>query len=146
MPQLPRAGRRVAVKRRRRVAGGRREFLGVRYTSEELEAVSARAAAAGWEVSSYVAEAALRGPVRVEAAPGRGVLAFRMSAPERAAWAGELMAVRRIVGATGNNINQLARVANATGELPEEVAASLAACERAMARLAALLEALEDAR
>lgn len=121
-------------------------MVNVRYTDEELRAVQARAAAAGWEVTSYVAEVALCGPVRVESGPGRGVLAFRMSAPERQAWAGELMAVRRIVGATANNINQLAKVSNATGDVPVETAASLAACERAMTRLGDLLQALEDAR
>ncbi|HEY6795598.1 MAG TPA: hypothetical protein VI248_13045 [Kineosporiaceae bacterium] len=114
-PRGPAAGR-----RRRRVEGGRRAMLNVRYTDEELATVTARAAAAGWEVTSFVAEVALHGPVRTESAPGRGEFAFRMSAPERSAWATELMAVRRIVGATANNINQLARVANATGEVPLE--------------------------
>lgn len=136
----------AVARRRRRVEGGRRQMLNVRYSEEELRAVQMRAAAAGWEVTSYVAEVAVRGPVRVESSPGRGALAFRMSGPERQAWAGELMAVRRIVGATANNVNQLAKVANATGEVPVETAASLAACERAMTRLGDLLAALEDVR
>ncbi|MDQ1248534.1 MAG: hypothetical protein QG597_2907 [Actinomycetota bacterium] len=146
VPEDAGSGRSGAARRRRRVPGGRRQMLNVRYTQEELEQVTARAAAAGWEVTSYVAEAALWGPTRTEDAPGRGVWAFRMGAPERRAWAEELMAVRRIVGATANNVNQLARAANATGEVPVQAAVSLAACERAMNRLSALLEALEDAR
>jgi hypothetical protein len=121
-------------------------MVNVRYTEQEMEQVAARAAAAGWELTAYVGEAALRGPVRVEGPAGTGALAFRMSAPERRAWVQELMAVRRVVSGTATNINQLARVANATGEVPAEVAPSLAACERALARLASLLDALDERR
>jgi hypothetical protein len=56
------------------------------------------------------------------------------------------MAVRRIVGATANDINQLARTANAPGEVPAEVGPSLAACQRAMSRLEGLLADLDEAR
>jgi hypothetical protein len=121
-------------------------MVNVRYTSEELAQVAGLAAAAGYEVTAFVGDAALRGPVRVESAPGKGQLAFRMTAPERRAWASEVMAIRRLVGVTANNINQLARTANATGQVPAEVGPSLAACERAMARLEVLLADLDAAR
>lgn len=47
------------------------------------------------------------------------------SLAERRALASELMAVRRYLAALSNNVNQLARQANATGEFPEEARTAL---------------------
>lgn len=47
------------------------------------------------------------------------------SLAERRALASELMAVRRYLAALSNNVNQLARHANATDEFPEEARVSL---------------------
>lgn len=47
------------------------------------------------------------------------------SLAERRALASELMAVRRYLAALSNNVNQLARQANATDEFPEEARVAL---------------------
>ena len=47
------------------------------------------------------------------------------SLAERRALASELMAVRRYLAALSNNVNQLARQANATDEFPEEARTAL---------------------
>ncbi|MDR6623488.1 plasmid mobilization relaxosome protein MobC [Sinomonas atrocyanea] len=47
------------------------------------------------------------------------------SLAERRALASELMAVRRYLAALSNNVNQLARHANATGEFPQEARTAL---------------------
>jgi hypothetical protein len=47
------------------------------------------------------------------------------SLAERRALASELMAIRRYLAALSNNVNQLARHANATDEFPEEARVSL---------------------
>jgi hypothetical protein len=135
------------LRRRRVEGGGRRHQVNVRFTRQELDQVVLRAAATGRTISTYVAEAALSaapGP-RAGAAPGpqdRVPLVFRVSDSERRAWVAELMAVRRIVGANANNLNQLAKVANATGQLPPELPPSLTATLHAAERLTDLIDAL----
>ena len=48
---------------------------------------------------------------------------------------GQLFALQRYLGALSNNINQIARVANATGELPNELRATVAAVREQMERV-----------
>lgn len=47
----------------------------------------------------------------------------------------EFLAARRFLAAVSNNVNQLAMVANASGEVPEELRATLHAVRRVTARL-----------
>lgn len=54
----------------------------------------------------------------------------------------ELFAVRRLLAAVSNNVNQVARHANATEEFPEDAAAVLAAVRRLVPRLSAAAERL----
>lgn len=63
---------------------------------------------------------------------------------ERRAVAAELMAVRRLLSGVATNLNQLARVANSTGQwTPAQVAAAAAAVIRYLPRLEAVVAALD---
>jgi uncharacterized protein (DUF1778 family) len=101
--------------------GGRKHELKVRLTDEQRAKVAGRASDAGVSISRLMVEAALSGSDR--------------TATERRAIVIELLGVRRLVAALGNNVNQLAKVANATGQVPEELPAALDAVERVLNRL-----------
>jgi hypothetical protein len=136
--------------------GGRDNSVHVRLTDEELALVEARAIGAGLTTASYLAEigkaarpAVLSNPLEptesgevapegllVEQGRGLGVL-------ERRAFAAELMAVRRILSGVATNLNQLAKVANSTGQAPPQVGATAAAVLRYLPRLEAVAVALD---
>lgn len=83
--------------------------------------MKARAAGVGVSVQRLMVEAALAGDVR--------------TVSERRGMVAELAGALRLVGAISNNVNQLARAYNASGEVPAETAATLHAAARALARL-----------
>jgi hypothetical protein len=114
--------------RRRRVAGGRPARVVVRFTVEELAAVSGRAVAAGLTVPSDLAWAGLR-PEGVEAADAKSALT-------------NLVGVRRVLAGVASNLNQLTRKAHATGELDPAVPAVLDAVVRLVARTQGAVEAV----
>nr|WP_237417997.1 plasmid mobilization relaxosome protein MobC [Actinomadura rayongensis] len=58
----------------------------------------------------------------------------------------ELAAVKRLALAIGNNVNQLARAANATGQQPRELPAVLEAAARVLARAESAVAALDGSR
>jgi hypothetical protein len=93
----------------------------VRLSDAEKLQIQARAISAGVSMPRLLVEAALLGSAQ--------------TASERRALVAELLAARRLVAALGNNVNQLARVANSTGQVPSELAAAAAAVARATARL-----------
>ncbi|KHL04104.1 plasmid mobilization relaxosome protein MobC [Sinomonas humi] len=64
------------------------------------------------------------------------------SLAERRALASELMAARRYLAALSNNVNQLARRANATDEFPEEARVALARVRVIAERINGLVEGL----
>ena len=64
------------------------------------------------------------------------------SVAERHAMYRELAGVRRLVAAIGNNVNQLARAANATGELEPETGAALDAVMRVILRMNGFLDGM----
>ena len=64
------------------------------------------------------------------------------STTERRAVIAELLAVRRLLAAVSNNVNQLARHANSGDEFPEEAAATLQAVRRLVPRIDAAADAL----
>ena len=114
------------LRRQVRRAGSRREVLHKVRVSQDQEArLADRANARGITVSRLLVESALTGGADAAAA--------------RAHLAGEMFRVVRLLGRVGLNVNQLAKVANATGSLPPEVPAALAALERATDRLTQLL-------
>ena len=124
----------VRQNRLRRVPGGRTRQVIVRITSDEHASLQQRAADAGVSVQRYLVEAGLSG------ACGDGAARRRA---ER-----ELIATRGVLRAAGNNLNQLAKWANANHALPcqlepilaKVVTATLAVSER-VEQLAATFEA-----
>lgn len=107
--------------RQTRLPGGRKNKYTVRLSDEEALVVQARAAVAGVSVPRLLVEAAMAGDAQ--------------TASERRALVAEFLGARRLLAKVGNNVNQLARVANATGGLPPELEATLHATVRMIARL-----------
>jgi hypothetical protein len=89
--------------RRRRGAEPRRVSQQVLLTAEEQEQLRARAGELGVSVPRLLVESALSG---VE------------TPAERRAWIAELFELRRLLATIANNVNQLAKTANITGEVP----------------------------
>ncbi|MGK5555832.1 plasmid mobilization protein [Actinomadura kijaniata] len=114
--------------RQRRHPGGRRHQALVKMSDEEYLQIAARAAVAGVSVPRLLVEAALAGD--------------QQAASERRALVAEFLAVRRLLAAVSNNVNQLAMVANATGEVPAQLLATLHAVARVTARLEAATDEL----
>jgi Bacterial mobilisation protein (MobC) len=115
------AAGRVPGRRQKRAPGGRPHKHTVRLTDAQQEIVAARAAAAGVSVPLLLAEAAVAGTAQ--------------TASERRAAANGRLAARRLLAAVGNNVNQLAKVANATGVVPPSVEATMDGVLRMLAKL-----------
>lgn len=129
---------RRAGARRRRVPGGRPYTVSVDLSEDEFRSITERASEVGLSVGAYIAAAA-------EPRTSLGIAG--MPAAERRAWASELMAVRQLLAAVGNNTNQLARAANSGARVdPGAAAATISACDRAAARVTELLERLLGGR
>jgi hypothetical protein len=114
------------ARRQVRRPGRRREVTHkVKVTEDQEGRLVAKAAERNITVSRLLVESALAGGADVAAA--------------RAELAGEMFRVVRLLGRVGLNVNQLAKVANATGSVPPEAPAALAALTRATDRLTQLL-------
>ena len=114
-------GRRLAKSRRDNEKGGRTEYVKVWCTPEEKTAIRVKAALQGVTPPRLLIESA-----------------FAMEgemASDRRALAEDLMGIRTLLGAVSNNVNQIARHANATGEFPSDAAATVAAARRLMTRI-----------
>jgi hypothetical protein len=98
--------------RLRRVPGGRTRQVIVRLSTAEHIALQRRAADAGVSVQRYLLEAGL------SRTAGDGAVRRRA---ER-----ELISTRGVLRAAGNNLNQLAKWANANGAVPSHLEAVLA--------------------
>lgn len=149
------------ARRRRRLPGGRPNQVLVKLSDAELARVNRRAAEMGLTVSSYLAEIGQAAePAAVSngtddlghagghaAGHGGGRLVVEAGRPlrvlERRAVAAELFGVRRLLIGVATNLNQLAKVANATGRVPAEVPVAAAAVSRYLPRLAAVVAALD---
>lgn len=117
-----------AVQRRLpRVSGGRGQVVKVRLTEQEEMVLAARAGAAGVSRQRFLVDAALAAP---------------HPAPERRALYAVLTSARRSVMKGMVNLNQLARVANSTGQVPRDLGGLAAALERAVAVMEAGLAEL----
>jgi len=105
---------------RPRVADPKARFVAVRCTADEHAALTAAAAQTGLSVGAYL---------RAMALGNSGPRAVRRPSVEKetlARWLGEL-------GKVGSNVNQLARIANTSGDMPEpDTLADIAADVRAM--------------
>lgn len=124
--------------RRRRVPGGRPYTVSVDLSEDEFRSISERASEVGLSIGAYIAAAA-------EPRTSFGIAG--MPAMERRAWATELMAVRQLLAAAGNNVNQLAAAANSGARVdPGTANATINACDRAAARVTELLDRLLGGR
>lgn len=117
-----------ARRRRRNPDDPRDRLVRVRLNNEELANIAGRAAAIGLTVPAYLV---LRGQDDV-AAPQRGA---SLSPAQLRALAAELYALKRILRGAGNNLNQLTKVANATGDVPTEAYHHAALIARTLPRL-----------
>lgn len=115
-------------RRRRRVEGGRKHRHEVKVTPEEEARLLMLAEAAKVSVPRLLIESALAGGA--ESSAGR-----------REAVA-ELFSAGRLLASIANNVNQIARVANSTMEVPVETDATLAAVRRVAERVEEAVDAL----
>lgn len=113
--------RRLGKSRRDNVPGGRDKRIEVYVTETEKAALAVRAAQANVSVPRMLFEGAF-----AEA---------RETAHDRRNLAAELLGIRTLLGAVSNNINQIAKHANATGEFPGDAAAAVEAARRIMIRI-----------
>lgn len=120
--------------RRRRVDGGRRHRHVVRVTPDEEGELLALALRYHVSVPKLLVDSALAG----------GSAAAASNASVRHELLAELFGVHRALGAVGNNLNQLTRAANATGELGQELEHTLAAVRRQLVRLDETLDGLAE--
>lgn len=120
-------------RRREHVAGGRHRRHVVKVSPEEAGALALRAERLGMTVPRLLVEAALNeGESSVEAVAVENADRARMRA--------ELAQLQRGVGAIGVNVNQIARVANAAGEVSEELTGSLAHVRSVLRRIEAFAD------
>ncbi len=120
------AQRRFGPRRRANVAGGRRHSHRVLVTAEEEARLVQLAEAARVTVPRLLIESALS--ARGETPTQRQDVLV------------ELFAVRRLLAAVSNNVNQIARHANAGDEFPRDAGAALVAVRRVVERIDATME------
>lgn len=114
--------------RLRRQPGGRGQVIYLRCTEAEYLAVARKAAEAGVSPQRFLLETALD-PRRIGVAERRGLVA-------------SFLAARRTLAGLATNVNQLAKVANATGEVSPTTPFLLARIEAAEAALTEAVEAV----
>ncbi|WP_326822696.1 relaxase/mobilization nuclease domain-containing protein [Streptosporangium sp. NBC_01756] len=107
--------------RQRRQQGGRPHKHSVRMSEAEQAVIEERAGQAGVSVPRFLVEAAMAGDTA--------------TASQLRANAAELLAARRLVAAAGVSLNQLAKVANATGVVPASLEATMTATQQFLERL-----------
>lgn len=113
--------RRLGKARRDNVEGGRKLAVKVWVTEAEKAALVVRAVQSNVTVPRLLFDSAF-------AEAGE-------SATDRRNVAAELLGIRTLLGAVSNNVNQIARHANATGEVPADAAATVEAVRRLMVRI-----------
>jgi len=118
--------RRLRRERRENVQGGRLVRHVVKVTPEEESALLAKAQSARVTVVRLMVESALAD--RGETATNRHELAV------------QLFGAFRLLSALSNNINQMAKATNATGDLPKDLAVTLAEVRRLAMRIDGILE------
>lgn len=116
--------RRALFSRRRRanVDGGRQHFHKVGVSDEEEGALMRRALEQNVTIPRLLVESAL--------SPDQ-----RETPTERKQAVAELFKLHRLLAAISNNVNQIARATNATGEVQDEMRATLDAVRRTAYRI-----------
>ena len=118
----------VGRRRRARVAGGRQGSHRVKVSAEEEATLQKLAAEQGVDVVELLVESALAGD--------------RETASMRREAMTELFQVRKLLASISNNVNQLARHANAGPQFPADAAATLQAVRRIGLRVEATIDGL----
>lgn len=127
----PSASTPAGSERRKRVPGGRKGGrYNVKVTPVEGGVLERIAAAQHVSVPRLLVEAAMSSE-------------RRETPTERKAAMAELFKAFRLMAGIANNVNQLAKVANATREVPAELPATLAAARRVMERIDAALDEID---
>jgi hypothetical protein len=127
-------------KRQANEPGGRPVRQEVTLTNAEFNELTTRAANARMSVPRYLVASALQGGgVSADAGAGVYVEAGPTAVPR--AMLTEAMKLQRMVALIGSNVNQVARVANFTNELPPETGAVIEAAHRIVRRLDEVLRA-----
>jgi hypothetical protein len=116
-------------RRRANATGGRRQHAHlVKVTAEEEARLQLRAGEQRVSVVRLLVESALA--------------AGTETASQRQEAIATLFGIQRLLAAVSNNVNQVARHANATGEIPAEAAAALSAVRRVVERIDAAIDDL----
>ncbi|EWT06218.1 mobilization protein [Intrasporangium chromatireducens Q5-1] len=128
-------GARPSTRRRKRVEGGRRHRHEVKVTPEEEGQLLALALRYRVSVPKLLIDSALAGGAANAAA----------NASVRDELLTELFKAYRVLAGIANNVNQIARATNATGEAQAETSATLAAVRRTAERIDGLIDQLAEA-
>lgn len=121
--------RMFARRRRANVAGGRQHHHKVKVTPEEEAQLLLLAEAQRVTIPRLLVEAALA------SAPGE-------TTTERRDAITELFRLHRLLAAISNNVNQIARATNVTGDVHEELVATLRAARRTAERIDTAIDGL----
>jgi len=116
-------------RRRARAEGGRPHKFTVRFTDEELQAVTLKATAARVSIPHYLALRALETP------RGAG-----MDLRVLQEWTVQMNMLRRGVRRTGANVNQIARLLNGGGGVGRQTEETLAEASAVLRKLDPLVE------
>ena len=122
-------GRLFARRRRANVAGGRQHRHEVKVTPEEEAILLQLAEAQRVTVPRLLVEAALSAPTGESPSERRNAIA-------------ELFGLHRLLAALSNNVNQMARVTNATGNVHTEMVETLRAVRRTAERIDGAIDGL----
>lgn len=122
-------GRLFARRRRANVAGGRQHRHEVKVTPEEEAILLQLAEAQRVTVPRLLVEAALSAPAGESPSERRNAIA-------------ELFGLHRLLAAISNNVNQMARVTNATGNVHTEMVETLRAVRRTAERIDGAIDGL----
>lgn len=131
---VERVGSERKPSRRRRVEGGRQHRHVVRVTPEEEAQLLRLALRYRVSVPKLLVDWALAG----------GSEAAADNATTRTALLTELFGVHRLLANIANNVNQVAKAANSTGDVPPQTPEVLAAVRRVAERIDALVDGLSS--
>lgn len=126
--QVP-EGRLFARRRRANVAGGRRHEHKVKVTPEEEGVLLRLAETQHVTVPRLLVESALAAASSETPTERRNAIA-------------ELFRLHRLLAAISNNVNQMAKATNATGEVHDELVATMRAVRRTAERIDAAIDGL----
>lgn len=129
------ATRRRAPRRRKRVEGGRQHRHEVKVTAEEEAQLLALALRYRVSVPKLLIDSALAG----------GAASAASNASVRDELLAELFRAHRLLAGIANNVNQIARATNATGEAQDETSSALAAVRRTAVRIDGLVDQIAAA-